>query len=335
MTLPIASPGLLHAAPLPAQAVGAPLNIAIVTRLRDRKAHLLESLPTWLRLPVAEIVIVDWSSRDGNLADLVRYLDDPRVKVVRVEGRPTFERSAAWNLGILHASAEWVFLLDADVKVVGSPLADQVFTVPNYEQYFRLYSDKYLPHLFGCGIVLKDHWRAVGGFNEHLVGWSWEDVDFYRRLQRYGLREVTLSSSHYEPLPHDEEGRVAAHDEKDLAVSVARNAYRSRMIESIALHVAEGALVHCGGAAVRTAHYEQSVTYRADRAAIERMLASAEFRRLAKRYAVYESPTSVERLFEVYEFRQLERRFLRPAGRQRSRRRPTNKGVAHACQTRF
>jgi hypothetical protein len=319
MTLPIASPGILHAAPYAAPARGAALNITIVTRLRDRKAHLVESLPTWLRLPVAEIVIVDWSSREGDLADLVRYLDDPRVKVVRVEGRPTFERAAAWNLGILHASAEWVFLLDADVKVVGSPLADQVFAVPNYEQYFRPYSDKYLPHLFGCGIVLKDHWQAVGGFNESLVGWGWEDVDFYRRLQRYGLREVTLSSSHYEPLPHDEEGRVAAHDEKDLAVSVARNAYRSRMTTSVSLLLRQGPTVIQGGVAIRTPHYEQIVEYRTDPAAVERLLASADFRRLAKRYAVYESPTSVERLFETDEFEQLERRFLRPARRQRSR----------------
>jgi hypothetical protein len=218
---------------------------------------------------------------------------------------------------LLHASAEWAFLLDCDIKVLSDPLRDPVFSVPNYEQYYRLYADRYMPHLFGCGIVLKDHWRAVGGFNEHLVGWGWEDVDFYRRLQRHGLREVTLTAMHYEALPHDAEARVANHDEKDLAVSVARNAYRSRMVESVSLHVTDDAQVCCGGTAVRTAHYEQIVAYRADRTAIEQMLASAEFRRLAKRYAVYESPTSVERLFETDEFWKLERRFLRPAGRQR------------------
>jgi hypothetical protein len=110
---------------------------------------------------------------------------------------------------------------------------------------------------------------------------------------------------------------VAAHDEKNLAVSLARNAYRSRMVESVSLHVTDDAQVCCGAAVVRTAHYDQTVAYRADRTAIERMLASVDFRRLAKRYAVYESPTSVERLFETDEFRQLERRSLRPTKRPR------------------
>ncbi len=307
MTLPIASTGTLQMTYGVAAPTG-PLNVSIVTRVKNRKGHLLEALPTWLKLPVAEIVIVDWGSSDADLRQYIDFLGDDRVVLVsRSEGE--FQRSKAWNVGINQASAEWVFLLDCDVKVAGPVFADPMFGVPNYGNFYRPYTDRYLPNLFGCAVVLKEHWQVVGGFNEDLVGWGWEDVNFYRRLAAKGYREVTLPAGQFQPIPHADEERTAHHQAKNLRVSVAANAYRASQVASIALTTTETGTLHRSGVNVRATHYQQTITYRRPLREIVSLIESPAFERLVKKYNVFEaSPTGVLDLFETDEFKVLARR---------------------------
>lgn len=306
MTLPIAGAGTMHNAHSWAACAG-PLNVSIVTRVKNRKAHLMESLPTWLKLPVAEIVIVDWGSDDSDLAQYVDFLGDDRVILVR-RNAGEFERSRAWNVGINQASAEWVFLLDCDVKVTGNVFADPMFAVPNYGNYYRPYADRYLPSLYGCCIVLKEHWQAIGGFDEDLVGWGWEDVDFYRRLDAKGYREVTLPAGHFKPIAHADEERTAHHAQKDLPLSVAANAYRSLQVAGIALTTCDLGTIHRDGASIRAGSYEQTIAYRQSPAAIERLVKSRGFSALVRQFNGFDTPTGVLDLFASKEFRALQRR---------------------------
>lgn len=306
MTLPIGSTGTLQTLGDTSAPTG-PLNVSIVTRIKNRKGHMLEALPTWLKLPVAEIIVVDWGSSDADLRKYIDFLDDDRIVLV-TRDESEFQRSRAWNIGIAQASAEWVFLLDCDVKVMGPVFADPMFAVPNYGNFYRPYTDRYLPSLFGCAIVLKEHWQAVGGFNEDLIGWGWEDVDFCRRLVAKGYREVTIPAGHFQPLPHADEDRTAHHREKDLRLSVAANAYRASQVADIELSTTDLGTLHRSGADVRAACYQQTISYRQPSAAIQRLVESREFSALVKKFNVFDTPIGVLELFNTDEFKALARR---------------------------
>ena len=56
-------------------------------------------------------------------------------------------------------------------------------------------------------VVSKDHWLAVGGYNEFLSGWGFDDRDFYFRLKSRGLREGDIPSTFLRAIPHSNELR--------------------------------------------------------------------------------------------------------------------------------
>eukprot|EP00957_Ditylum_brightwellii_P126947 9678235-Ditylum_brightwellii.AAC.1 len=57
-------------------------------------------METWLMVRgVNEVVVVDWSSIEP-VEPALRRLNDDRIKVVRVEGEPSWVLSRAYNLAI-------------------------------------------------------------------------------------------------------------------------------------------------------------------------------------------------------------------------------------------
>ena len=199
--------------PVPATlGAAAPLGAGIVTAVRDREANLLEALSSWLSVEgLEEIAIVDWSSRRP-IADAVSEagLRDGRLRILRVEAEPRWVLSHAFNLSFRLSRARLICKVDADVVLTADALirnrpAPGRFVAGDY----RKVSDASQHHLNGTFLAHRGDLARVGGVNEFLTAYGYDDTDLYERLLRLGGDRVTLDHATARHLAHDDASRVA------------------------------------------------------------------------------------------------------------------------------
>ena len=199
----------------------------IVCGCRDRACHLAESLPTWVSDPrVAELVIVDWSSRPeeqdkiSELAGWASLLRLPgpllRVTLLRVVGEATWQPGPCYNLGLRHARCERVLKLDADVRLQRDesgrarfldehPLeGDGVFYAGDW---LRARCDNER-HLSGVVYARRHDLLAAGGWSERIVTYGYDDDDLYERLALLPVRRRSLNNDTLYHIPHSDTIRL-------------------------------------------------------------------------------------------------------------------------------
>jgi glycosyltransferase involved in cell wall biosynthesis len=149
--------------------------------------------------PNIEVIVVDDGSTDDTVQRLAPYRD--RIRYIHQENRGL---SAARNMGIRHATGEWIALLDADdlwhrqkieaqlnairdfgpVALIGSPEAKELNgKLPTTTGVERLrIRDLLLTRRIGpsSALIRTDCLNTVGGFDEDLQ--SVEDRDMWLRL---------------------------------------------------------------------------------------------------------------------------------------------------------
>ena len=162
--------------------VGSPLKLSIVTVCMNRRGHLLataERVSGWRHHE--EHVIVDWSSREPLRREELPA--DPRLRLLRVEGESRWNLCRAYNFAVSQCGGERVLKLDADAWPT------EVFD-PLWEG-LRLESGAVCA--FGSGpegrkgqfLIERSLFEAVGGFNELLVGYGFDDKDLLARLLQH------------------------------------------------------------------------------------------------------------------------------------------------------
>ena len=217
-------------------------NVSIITACKNRVNSLKVSLSSWIQFDeVKEIIIVDWSSDEP-----INYLTkiDPRVKVVRVEDKKYFNQPQPLNLAALIATGEYIFKLDGDhmfnpydngikdympndkqffcgeVKTKNNiqkwseekqvAYIDASQPIDDYKEYVTTYSPFYR-YLFGMLMVKREHFYAVGGYNEKICDcYAYEDDEMYDRLCLFGLEKVkySVNSRSFIHLPHGDDKRT-------------------------------------------------------------------------------------------------------------------------------
>jgi hypothetical protein len=183
-------------------------KISIFNACRNRRSFLEISLPTWLNFPeVSEIVIVDWSS-SKSIADL-KNLNSNIIKVIEVQGETTWNLSKAFNLAAEHTTHSNILKLDTDYilkpgffdshKLDGNEFIAGDFTrAPDLNSW----------NLNGMVFLKREHFFNVGGYNESIQSYGYDDCDLYKRLQRSGLTRKTINFNTIEHIPHDDKLRM-------------------------------------------------------------------------------------------------------------------------------
>ena len=87
-------------------------KFTIVSACMNRSAMLRVSLQSWIGNPlISEIIIIDWSSKDPiSWAESL----DPRIRVIRIDGQKTFNKSKSLNIGISASSGDFIMQMDVD-----------------------------------------------------------------------------------------------------------------------------------------------------------------------------------------------------------------------------
>ncbi|MFN5118360.1 MAG: glycosyltransferase family 2 protein [Cyanobacteriota bacterium] len=186
--------------------IAAPLPLTLLTVCMNRWQHLRQTVAATSRSPWHQHhLIIDWSSEQPLRPE--ELPDDPRIRLVRVDGESAWHHTRAFNFGLGLVTTETVLKLDADVWIDQAAGAD--LACP--EGVFRVMEAR--AGLYGTVLARLDDLRAVGGYNEFLSGYGKEDKDLYRRLEQ---------RCRLEPLPAGLLGCLDSGDELRAASAGAR-----------------------------------------------------------------------------------------------------------------
>jgi predicted glycosyltransferase involved in capsule biosynthesis len=187
------------------------MRVSVTCGVKDREAPLRTALASWLALEeVDEILLVDWTSKKPLDIDDFK-IGDPRLVVARVEGQPYWVASKCHNLELLLATGDLVLRLDADDVLHDDFFSKHPFDqeeIPSFYYVEPLAArDDNERHLAGVVYARRADFLAVGGYNERIEVYGYEDTDLVCRMSvRTGLRKrIDLDTLHH--LPHDNDSR--------------------------------------------------------------------------------------------------------------------------------
>jgi predicted glycosyltransferase involved in capsule biosynthesis len=155
---------------------------------------------------------------DESLSQVTQH---PKTKIIRVSGEKQFLGQAfSQNVGLRYATQSYICKVDIDYVLVNPELLTKCKEVIGTKSFvcglYRKQSAYTGFTFFEKNIALK-----IGGYNENIRGWGYDDVDFYFRLKNAGFKIVTLPNLDelIYHIPHDDNLRVANYTEKDKVKS--------------------------------------------------------------------------------------------------------------------
>ena len=178
-------------------------DLSIVTVCMNRREHLLRSAAAVAAWPHhTEHLVVDWSSTEPLRRE--QLPEDPRLRLLRVEGERRWNLCRAYNFAIAQARHPLILKLDADCWP--SPRFDPTAASLKLEGGRGSCA-------FGSGrdgrkgqlLIDRRLFEAVGGFNEWMVGYGFDDKDLQVRLGALnGVEPAVIPADWLEVIPHSD-----------------------------------------------------------------------------------------------------------------------------------
>lgn len=192
-------------------------GVSLVTCCMNRTENLLKAIPTWVAVGgIDEFIIVDWNSSisvSESLRDAGQM--DSRIRILRVDNEPRWILSYAFNLGFRYARRDSILKVDADILIQPDFLGKNLLSDGEFIAGDWRHAEKGQEHVNGFFFVRRQDLFKVGGFNEYITTYGWDDDDLYERLDASGLarRLVDLSSIYH--MPHEDSLRIEMSDDAD------------------------------------------------------------------------------------------------------------------------
>jgi glycosyltransferase involved in cell wall biosynthesis len=209
-------------------------GISLVTACMNRQRNLLKALPTWLATAADEIIVVDWSSTQP-VAQMLAHIDDPRLKVVRIEGEKHWVMTHAFNVGLHMAQHERIFKLDADIALTPEFLERNTFGPGEFIGGFWKRAvdagDPVQRFTNGCFGTFKNDLRLLSYYSERILTYGWDDSDLCGRLSgSLGRTGRLLANDSLHHLAKDETQRL---ENQDVAKALVLGHFAPTEIENL------------------------------------------------------------------------------------------------------
>ena len=192
-----------------------PSAVSFCTTCKDRAHHVMQTLPWTLDalLPGDEVVLLDFDSGDG-IAEWVRAnlsaeLQSGRVRFLQLLEHPVpWHPTRAKNIAHRAARQKIVCNLDADNWVV-----------PGYSAWLRetfAVNERRITHMsqrahgggFGRIALRSADFARLGGYDERIQSWGWDDNDLLGRAQADGFQLIPTPDHFIAFRPHNDAVRV-------------------------------------------------------------------------------------------------------------------------------
>lgn len=192
---------------------------AIVAACHNRHDTLRRAAASWLITKSAsQIVVIDWASDPPLRPVLASVLAArnastaaPTLTVVRVADEPRWVLTRAYNLAIRHAEYDHVFKVDCDYitaqdAIVAHPLRTLNHTF--FTGYYMNARDENEIHLNGALVVSQRRFWQVGGYDERIQAYGFDDTDLYNRLTAIGMTRRNVSYDSIAHISHEDWARA-------------------------------------------------------------------------------------------------------------------------------
>jgi len=176
--------------------------ITCKNRLENLKYTLPINLEATVGYPRAEFVLLDYSSQDGLeswvLKTFKNQIGSGRLVVYASRGQPWFHMAHAKNLAHRLGGGDILVNLDSD-NVIGHGYAEYL------NDEFNSGTDLvFSPHPDGTHgriAITRAAFYKLGGYDEGLSGYGWDDNDMKARASRMGMKLVVGNRFFYGCLP--------------------------------------------------------------------------------------------------------------------------------------
>jgi len=176
-----------------------------MNRLYHLRETLLQNITDALEYPESEIILLDYNSSDEmeqwSKEYLGEYIRNNRLIYYKTFEPQVYSHSHSKNLAFKLATGDIVCNINAD-NYIGEGFAAYL------NQAFRERPDAFL---VGDNVLIREQFRGtagkvclfrddflrVGGFDERMTVYGWEDTDFTNRLQYAGLQKREFSDIRY------------------------------------------------------------------------------------------------------------------------------------------
>ena len=214
------------------------LEISLCTVCMNRLHHLQKTLPSNIEDNLAynriRHILLDYNSSDG-LGDWVRdnmgkYLESGRLIYYRTEEPTRFNMAHSKNLAVKLSNSEYVGLVDADN-----------YTGKGYAKYisntFHKFSDVFITSIpkgpsrnpvdvLGRVCFRRGDFDLIGGFDEYMNDYGYDDFDLCNRLANLGRRRFFLKKKEFlRAISHSNAERIKNQDIGIVDIYVHNIAY--------------------------------------------------------------------------------------------------------------
>jgi hypothetical protein len=181
----------------------------------NREEFLSQSLATWIGYGFKNIIIVDWSS---DIPLIEQEFGKMSLTILRIENQKFYNGSIARNVGAKFVKSKWLMMIDSDIKIIGN------LGLTTRENYMFRRGNLYYTgkSTFGTFVTAKENFDRIGGYNENMNGWGWEDNDLYDRFKQNGIAEEYFPHYSLEHIDHDDILRTCQRNEKEKDVDKSR-----------------------------------------------------------------------------------------------------------------
>ncbi|MEF8709224.1 MAG: glycosyltransferase [Candidatus Accumulibacter propinquus] len=188
-------------------------GLSLVAGCMNRQENLLKVLPSWLATSADEILIVDWSST-FELWPIISQINDPRLKLVRIDGEENWIAAHALNVAFRFATHELVFRVDCDINLAPKFLETNVCRRGEFVRGFWKAGlecggegQQFIHGTFGAW---KSDLKAANYYDERIMSYGWEDSDMYLRLSHdLGLAGKLIDPTSLKHIEQSEQQRLA------------------------------------------------------------------------------------------------------------------------------
>lgn len=175
----------------------------VIAGCHNKHDTLRLALASWTAAEnVQKIVLVDWGSDPAYFAYLPVH---PNVMLIRVENASRYILTSALNLASRYAEkTDGLLKLDCDTIITSDFLAQHPLEpMTYYAGDWRVATDENQVHLNGIFYARAVDFKAIGGYDERIHGYGWDDTDLYMRFNSSGLMLKHLDYTRITHLYHD------------------------------------------------------------------------------------------------------------------------------------
>jgi len=206
-------------------------SYSLCTSCMGRLDHLQATLPQSLAHEDCEVLLVDYScpqqAADWAERAFPAEIEAQRLRLFRVTGRTIYHCTHAKNVTHIRARGKILVNADADNFIDRAYLdkCAEWFRDPNVQLVHPAPWDSRTAScgMFGRIAIRRSAYRALGGYDEALIGWGGDDYDLVNRAVAMGFVTRTIAHSYLKVIDHSDALRTQFTASKDKNDSAARN----------------------------------------------------------------------------------------------------------------